>query len=324
MKGLVSIIIPVYNTKCYLDECIHSVLVQTYKNVEILLVDDGSTDGSGQICDDFAKYDARIKVIHKKNGGLSDARNAALNVLNGEYIYFLDSDDYIEKDTIEILVNLCEKESADIAITDYTMFSVKTPDSTFSKIGKSLKMNKKEAIRNMLLPGKYDHCACSKLYAAYLWENIRFPVGKLYEDLCVNYDVFEKASTIIYYDVSKYFYRTRPESIMNSSIKVKDLELLDISDEVADKLYNRYPDLEEIITNKRTTTYANLMYRILLCKDHKEFEGAKSRIQKLCRKNLFKCIKSKYMRKNDKIKVLIISINQSIYTFAYQHGKRMG
>ncbi len=123
---LISIIIPVYNVERYLRECIDSIIAQTYKNLEIILVDDGSSDKSGEICDEYSKKDSRIKVIHKKNGGLSDARNVALDIAKGDYIGFIDSDDYIEKDMFQILYNLAEEYNAEISsISFYKMLENK-------------------------------------------------------------------------------------------------------------------------------------------------------------------------------------------------------
>lgn len=114
-EKLISIIVPVYNVEKYLKECIDSVISQTYKNLEIILVDDGSTDKSGEICDEYSKKDSRIKVIHKENGGLSDARNVALDIAKGEYIGFVDSDDYVEKDMFETLYKLAEEHNTEIS-----------------------------------------------------------------------------------------------------------------------------------------------------------------------------------------------------------------
>lgn len=123
---LISIIIPVYNVERYLRECIDSIIAQTYKNLEIILVDDGSSDKSGEICDEYSKKDSRIKVIYKKNGGLSDARNVALDIAKGDYIGFIDSDDYIEKDMFQILYNLAEEYNAEISsISFYKMLENK-------------------------------------------------------------------------------------------------------------------------------------------------------------------------------------------------------
>ena len=116
---LISVIVPVYKVENYLDKCVESILVQTYKNLEILLVDDGSPDRCGEMCDEYAKADSRIKVVHKKNGGLSDARNVALDAMTGEYVAFVDSDDTIAKDYIEVLYGLIEKCQAQMSVVDF-------------------------------------------------------------------------------------------------------------------------------------------------------------------------------------------------------------
>ena len=121
-QPLISVIVPVYNVEKYLKKCVNSITSQTYENLEILLVDDGSTDSSGQICNEFEKNDARIKVIHKKNGGLSDARNAGLDRAKGQYYAFIDSDDYIQDNTIEIMLNAVKKNKSEIAICNMIRF----------------------------------------------------------------------------------------------------------------------------------------------------------------------------------------------------------
>ena len=185
MERLVSIIIPVYNVQNELKSCVDSVISQTYKNIEIIIIDDGSTDESAKICDNYEKKDNRIKVIHKLNGGLSDARNWGLECARGEYVYFLDSDDLIKVDTIELLVCYCEKYDAEIGISWFCSFY---SDSQLNNLliscgNKDIEiMSKKEAIKKMILPGNYDHSGCGKLYKRSLWKDVAFPKGKLYED----------------------------------------------------------------------------------------------------------------------------------------------
>lgn len=320
MDKLVSIIIPVYNVRNYLKDCIDSVINQTYKNIEILLIDDGSVDGSSEICDEYKTLDSRIVVIHKKNGGLSDARNVGIDLCKGDYIYFLDSDDYLEKDAIEILLNSCEYFGKQIALTNYRMFIGEiVEEKNIEKKYEYEELSTMDSIKTMLLPGKYDHCACAKMYDRKLWDSIRFPKGKLYEDLYTIYDIFQISNGCVYCDFPKYNYRTRPDSIMNSPIKYKDLELLDISDMVADKLKNWYPDLNEIIVNHRVITYANFLVRVLKSNDG-TYKATIKRIVQVCRENQSSCLKSKYMRVNDKIKVFIICRNYHFYLLFYKIG----
>ena len=320
MERLVSIIIPVYNVQNELKSCVDSVISQTYKNIEIIIIDDGSTDESAKICDNYEKKDNRIKVIHKLNGGLSDARNWGLECARGEPEYFLDSDDLIKVDTIELLVCYCEKYDAEIGISWFCSFY---SDSQLNNLliscgNKDIEiMSKKEAIKKMILPGNYDHSGCGKLYKRSLWKDVAFPKGKLYEDLYTTYDLFYKANKVIYLLEPKYLYRQRIGSIMNSKIDVKHLELLDISDMVSDKLVNWYPEFKEIIRNKQTQTYANLLFKIMNY-DRKTYKETQKRIVSLCRKNVVKCCCSPYMKINDKLKIILISLNKSIYPFFYK------
>ena len=320
MEGLVSIIIPVYNVQNELKLCLDSVISQTYRNIEIIIIDDGSTDKSAKICDDYKKIDNRIMVIHKLNGGLSDARNIGLEHASGEYVYFLDSDDLIKNDTIELLINVCKKYNAEIGISWFVPFySNLELEKLLPSFGnKEIEiMNKKEAIEKMILPGNYDHSGCGKLYKRNLWTDITFPKGKLYEDLYTTYDLFYKANKVIYLQEPKYLYRQRVGSIMNSKIGLKHLELLDISNMVASKLVTWYPDFEEIVRNKETQTYANLLFKIMNY-DRKIYKDTQKRIVALCRKNVIKCCCSPYMKTNDKIKILLISLNKSIYPIFYK------
>ena len=162
MEELVSIIVPVYNVEDYLTECIESAIKQTYHNLEIILVDDGSTDTSGKICDMYACKDDRIKVFHKQNGGLSDARNTGIEKATGEYIYFLDSDDMLPTGAIEKMLNACVQEDADMAIAGVEKFvDDKLPQSSEKIEAESdTTLDKTETIRRMLLHDGFGHEAC--------------------------------------------------------------------------------------------------------------------------------------------------------------------
>ena len=181
---LISVIVPVYNVEKYLKKCIQSIINQTYKNLEIILVDDGSSDNSGKICDEFAQKDNRIKVIHKTNGGLSDARNAGLDVMSGEWVSFVDSDDFVSPYYIENLHYLVNKYDVDMAITSFVRFFNENTKLSSNKISNQevLIHNPDEAIKNMLYGKYYSVSACFKIYKKDLFYNNRFTKGKIYED----------------------------------------------------------------------------------------------------------------------------------------------
>lgn len=226
-KGMISVIIPVYKVEKELRRCIDSVLRQSYQNIEIILVDDGSPDGCPRICEEYKEKDDRIKVIHKKNGGLSDARNAGLDIAKGEYIAFVDSDDWVEKDFIEILYNNAQKENADISIIGYTLVWDNGRIKRFSKDEDYSVLNKEEAIRELLKQNKFECMVCQKMYRAFIFESVRFPTGKLYEDVAVSLPTFLKAEKVVVCGKSKYNYYQRNSSIVNSKFSKEKLYFLD-------------------------------------------------------------------------------------------------
>ena len=195
-KDLISIIIPVYNVELYLEKCLDSIINQTYKNIEILLVDDGSKDNSGKMCDEYAKKDNRIKVIHKENGGLSSARNCGIKNSNGKYLTFVDSDDIIELDMIESLYHLMNKYDSEIVISNIK--------NVFDGIIKKEKetdeirvLNNIEVLEEMLYGDAYYISACGKLFKKELFENVEFPLNKVYEDVGTMYKLYDLSNKIV-------------------------------------------------------------------------------------------------------------------------------
>ncbi len=213
MNKLISVIVPVYNVEKYLQKCVDSIINQTYQNLEIILVDDGSTDNSGKICDEYLKKDKRIKVIHKRNGGLSDARNWAIDVAEGEYIEFVDSDDYIEQDMIEFLYNNIEQYNADISICSYYMIDEK--ECINQSTNELYVYSRLEILQEVLLDEKIRSYAWNKLFKKSLFDDIRFPVGKIFEDVITIGKLFEKSEKVVLNDVAKYYYRQREGSILH-------------------------------------------------------------------------------------------------------------
>lgn len=214
-KDLISIIIPVYNVESFLPKCLDSVINQTYEKIEIILVNDGSKDDSGLICDEYAKKDARIRVVHKANGGLSDARNVGIENAKGEFICFVDSDDAIDRQYVEVLYDNILNTNSDIAICSFKKFiedeqieNFKQEATQFEELGRHeliLKLFEKNNIHFI--------CACTKLYRKQLFETLRFDVGKLHEDEFIVYKIFNQANKAVVVDNGLYFYRERQGSI---------------------------------------------------------------------------------------------------------------
>lgn len=250
--AIVSIIVPVYKVENYLERCIKSLINQTLKDIEIILVDDGSPDRSGVICDKFKEIDNRIKVIHKNNGGLSDARNAGLEIASGEYIAFVDSDDWIDSDMMEVLYGLSKKYDADIAECSWReVYTDKIREET-KNTGQIIEGNNIFALRSELQWKYFKALACNKLYKKHLFDYIRFPKGRLHEDEFTTYKLFYFSNKLVYIDISKYNYdKTREESI-TASFKEKNLDIIDAMQErleffkkynltiLIDEMYNMY------------------------------------------------------------------------------------
>ena len=243
MSDLITIIIPVYNVEKYLERCIDSVIEQTYKNLEIILVDDGSTDSSGKLCDEFAKKDTRIKVIHKTNGGLSDARNKGLEIATGEYIAFADSDDYLEEDMLETLHNLSTEHNADISIVSYYEYYngklIGVRDSKKLEI-----FNKLDAMKELLMDTKIQSYAWNKLFKRNLFENLTFPKGKNFEDIATTLLLFEKSEKVVLLEEPKYYYLRRDNSIVGTRNAKTYLDYLDVIYGKYFYLKDKYPEIE--------------------------------------------------------------------------------
>jgi glycosyltransferase involved in cell wall biosynthesis len=216
-EALVSIVIPVYKVEKYIYGCLESVITQSYKNLEIILVDDGSPDKCGIICDKFAKIDQRINVIHKKNGGVSEARNYGIEKARGDYITFVDSDDQIHPEMIKYLVEGLEKSGADISICGYS--KVLEPVDEFPKLNLSNDWKVKSGEKVCERMYKKDASLVvvyKKMYKKELWRKLRFPVGKIHEDEFLSYKLFMNSVKIAYSEDKLYYYLKRTGSIMNT------------------------------------------------------------------------------------------------------------
>lgn len=214
-----SVIVPVYKVEPYIHKCVDSILGQTYTNLEVILVDDGSPDNCGKICDEYAVKDKRVKVIHKKNGGLSDARNAGIDISTGDIIGFIDSDDYIEARMYQEMIDYMEHNNLDIVCADTNQ--VKGNKIKFKpRYKKNYVWNKQEALSE-ILNGNLDNAAWNKIYKREIIGNTRFPQGRVYEDVATIYKFIYNADKVGYLSKPYYYYVKRKGSIVTSGFNCK-------------------------------------------------------------------------------------------------------
>lgn len=244
MEHLISVIVPIYCVEKYLNKCVESIVNQTYSNLEIILVDDGSPDRCPKICDEWAKKDSRIKVIHKENGGMSDARNAGLEIASGDYIAFIDSDDWIEQDMFAILINTLNKNNCDIAICNMRKVYKNKNISVFQNTFEEHLYNTTEALA-LLIDDRIRQVVWDKMYRRNAIKDIRFPVGKYHEDIFWIYQAIGNAKSVAIIDYMGYNYFQHPESVMGVGYSLKRLDAVEAKYERLEYVRHNFTDLQD-------------------------------------------------------------------------------
>lgn len=223
----ISVIVPVYKVEPYIHQCIDSILAQTYTDFELILVDDGSPDNCGLICDEYAKQDDRIRVIHQENQGLSAARNAGIDIAKGDYLTFIDSDDWVVSTYLKNLYLNITSCVADIAVCDKVEFWSDDSQETYTteEFNKTVHISGPEAAKRVYCIGAgVSIIACAKLFARRLFEHLRFPIGKIHEDQAVIPILLYNAKTVVVSDCKLYMYRQHTNSIMRTSFSTRHLD----------------------------------------------------------------------------------------------------
>lgn len=239
MKPGISIIVPIYNVEKYLQRCIDSILKQTFKDFELILVDDGSPDKCGEICDEYKKKDSRVRVIHKENGGLSDARNAGLDIAKGDYIGFVDSDDFINKNMYQVLYEAIINTRAEVSQCKFKYFSNESEIKEINYGDEEYKLYRNtEAIESVIENEILNVNVWNKLYSRHLFKDIRFPKGKIHEDEFVTYKLFFYSNRICYVNKELYYYFNNSQGIMRSNSILKKLDWIEAIEERNEFLLN--------------------------------------------------------------------------------------
>lgn len=270
MNETISVIVPVYKVEKYIKKCIDSITNQTYKDLEIILVDDGSPDNCPQILDEYAKCDNRIKVIHKENGGLSSARNEGMKYATGNYIAFVDSDDAIHEKKYEILHNLMKKHNADVSVCEVLKISENEDGEIVYPMIKEENIQEKtltrdEMLKQMLVNGDIGNFVFTKLYKRELFDGITFPDGKVYEDAATIYKVIHKANKIVYVNKKLYYYLYgRVGAITSNFTEKKILDSLDAYYTQYKFLRENYEQIREYVNVTWVKMYTSAMEKICM------------------------------------------------------------
>lgn len=306
----ISVIVPIYNTEKYLGKCIDSIVNQTYKNLEIILVDDGSPDKCGVICDEYAKTDDRIRVVHKTNGGLSDARNAGMRIATGEYFAFIDSDDWIEPQMFERLIDNVMRFNAEISVggvvdllekgNDYIPFK-----STFDGEIKNYVLDKKDAMKKYFL-GSWS--AWDKIYRRDLFEDIRYPVGEINEDEAIVLKLLDRCSNVCYTNEVLYNYVHRPKSssITASAFSSRKLAWHEHCKSNLDFIKQNYSELTEYAEKRY---YSSVIFSLTSISFEKNKQPYKEILQELkseLKDEYRNILKNPYTSKREKIETIIL------------------
>ena len=310
-----SIIVPVYNVEKYLCKCIDSILNQTFKDFELILVDDGSQDRCGFICDDYAKKDCRVKVIHKINGGLSSARNAGLDISKGEYIGFVDSDDFIERDMYESLIKAIEKSEAKIAITGIQTITNNKVERTFYTEEEKI-LSSYEALR-LILYGKISVSVWNKIYHNEIFKKLRFPEGKIHEDTFIVTDIYKDNFKVIFLNNEKYNYIIRDGSIMDQIYKKPNNDSIEAYNNIFKYCKSSYPNKVYELFWPCTSFNWNLIRGVYYNKKWRECYDYIETMYNYLRENIEMIFCNKYLNIEVKyemvIFILFIKNNKLIY-----------
>ncbi len=311
---LISVIVPVYNVEKFLPRCINSLLRQTYTNLEIILIDDGSTDHCGDICDQYKQMDPRIQVIHKDNGGLAEARNYGLEFAGGRYYSFVDSDDFVSEDYIACLYSLAVRYDAEISCCSY----VPTTGDFLVESGehneKICVFEAKQALESLLYQKEVNTSACGKLFLATLFQEIRFPVGKLYEDVVPIFHLIEKCGRLVQTSAVKYGYFNRSTSIIRSSFSVRKMDYIDNTYQNVVYVSENCPELYKATISRYV--WANI-HVLLQIQDKRKFSAEYKEIRRNLKKYCVMVLTDKNVKTKNRLVLLCALFGESLLRKIY-------
>lgn len=310
----VSIVVPVYNVEDYLKYCVDSLINQSYKNIEIILVDDGSTDDSGRICDEYAQEDDRVRVLHIENGGLSNARNTGVNVASAEWVIFIDSDDYYDRRTVEYLVQLQKKYAVDLVATSVIEVRDFQSDDFIGSLTDidSLKLDRYTALKEMFYGNIVGTHPGGKLYKKEILMKFPFPKGMIYEDLAVSFEHIGACNEIAVGYINLYKYYRRPGSIVNSSYSDKFLDFykaIELNREYVERDYPNDQEMKKALNTRYVFKGLHVVHAMLGSHMYDQVNKIRKEYRRYWKDIL---INSHITRKN-KLKYLLLLLSPHLY-----------
>lgn len=317
---MISVIVPVYNVEKYLVRCVDSILAQTFRDLEIILVDDGSTDNSGYLCDEYASKDQRIRVVHKTNGGLSSARNKGLDMARGEYVGFVDSDDYIDIDMYEYLYNIIVKENADVAMCElyhcYSGKQIVEHPCSYYKVTDAI-----GAVHCVLESKITSVTTVNKLYRRTLFSELRFREGVTAEDAFLMVDLLEKCERVVISNEQKYYYYHRADSITSKPLNERDYDVIEAYEYNFKRALEISPDLFDVALLRQCWARFYMLDKMMLCDSEYDHVREKEYI-KFLRKNFCFILKNDVFTKGRKLSFLALLINIKLYKIIVRYKVR--
>lgn len=321
-QPLISIIVPFYNVEQYLEPCLESIKKQTYKNIEVVLVNDGSVDKSTDICEKFTSVDSRFKLFNKPNGGISDARNFGISKTTGEYISFIDSDDAVTEDYIEYLYNLIVKYNTKLSVTAHT---INNNDSKFIFHGfdSERKITQKEALESILLDNGVDLSPWGKIYAKELFEGIEYPTGFIFEDTATTYKLIYKCDYVACGNESKYFYQIRSKSITTCINFLQKMDLIKNTDIMCDSIVSKYPDLAAAADRRRVWAYFSTLNQLIKAENPGQYKNEYKQLKDYLLSKRKVILSGKEYSKRDKLAIISFSLGFKFYKFSWGLYQKM-
>ena len=312
MEEKISVIVPVYNVEAYLERCVESILKQTYSNLEILLVNDGSTDKSGELCDQLALRDQRIRVIHKENGGLSDARNRGIDEASSDLIGFIDSDDYIDEDMYETLYRHLRESNADLSMCGHYDVFHQIPEKQVSEI-KTWNLSSEEAIKMVMEAKVLSVTAVNKLYKKELFNHLKFEVGKIAEDAFIMIRLLDQCQKVVATNEKKYYYVHRENSITTQKFSLKFLNVIEAYEQNANIIREHYPAIADVATMRLNWAYFYVLDRLLIDSDFKD-KLLEDKLIHYLKQNRVNILRDARFTNARKISFLALLFSRKLYT----------